>query len=466
MPFRFERGTYNPHAEFPAGIVGEIAQYILDSSPRPVREIALTGAIGMVAGIVGRSHNISGTGLNLYLLLLAPSGTGKDPMTTAVDRLIAAASRIAPEIEDCALLSDIDDAGTILTHLRRRSPSLFAVIGEFGLKMRKDTRIRPNAREQALRAFILETYTHSGKHDRIQVGSKLGTIDSPAVTILGEAAPEHALPKLGDPALEDGFFGRFSVIDYQGGRPAQNYDAIFAPPSDLVEKVAALSRMAKTLNDTDQHGLLVTQTEEAKDWLRKFDKFVDGLMMRESEVGKVLYSRCYLKALKLAAVVAVGQNPTHPVIDLELARWATEFEIKATRNLLTRVGGGVMPTELLSLQRRNKLRTILKKFERGQYTPTPNPYLFTLDHVKDGVVPFDFLESISKTSTTFRRASNETLAENIKQLIKRGEIERVSSLENRRVYGYQGEAYRILDLWMERAAGNRVPIKQTKDRKF
>ncbi len=46
----------------PPGLVGEVAQFIYKAAPRPVPEIALVGAIGLIAGIVGRCFNISRTG--------------------------------------------------------------------------------------------------------------------------------------------------------------------------------------------------------------------------------------------------------------------------------------------------------------------------------------------------------------------------------------------------------------------
>src|SRR5690606_18570371 len=56
----------------PPGLVGEIAQYIYSTSIRPIPEVALVAALGLVAGISGRAYYTSGlpTGLNLYLILL------------------------------------------------------------------------------------------------------------------------------------------------------------------------------------------------------------------------------------------------------------------------------------------------------------------------------------------------------------------------------------------------------------
>lgn len=63
--------TPTKHIDIPPGLLGEIAQFIYAASPRPVPEIALAGAIGLMAGMCGRAYNVSSTGLNQYVLLLA-----------------------------------------------------------------------------------------------------------------------------------------------------------------------------------------------------------------------------------------------------------------------------------------------------------------------------------------------------------------------------------------------------------
>src|SRR6185312_1152894 len=48
-----------PHLNLPPGLLGEIALFIYQSSPRPVPEIALAAAIGLMSGITGRAYNVS-----------------------------------------------------------------------------------------------------------------------------------------------------------------------------------------------------------------------------------------------------------------------------------------------------------------------------------------------------------------------------------------------------------------------
>jgi len=82
--------------QLPDGLIGEIAQYIYEQSPRPVLEASITAAIGLMAGITGRSYNVSGIGLNQYLLFIAETGTGKEAISDGIDKLMAHVMKTVP----------------------------------------------------------------------------------------------------------------------------------------------------------------------------------------------------------------------------------------------------------------------------------------------------------------------------------------------------------------------------------
>ena len=95
-------------------------------------EIGLAGALGLVAGIVGRAYNISGTGLNQYVLLLAPTGTGKEAIASGIDKLMAQVIRTVPAASDFIGPGEIASAQAIIKYMSKGPTSFVSLVGEFG----------------------------------------------------------------------------------------------------------------------------------------------------------------------------------------------------------------------------------------------------------------------------------------------------------------------------------------------
>ena len=85
---------------FAPGAVGWLQWYSYCSAERPALPISLVGSIGYLAGLCGRSFNLGGMGLNQYLLLLAPTGTGKDELAKLQERIIKQTADMIPSIKD------------------------------------------------------------------------------------------------------------------------------------------------------------------------------------------------------------------------------------------------------------------------------------------------------------------------------------------------------------------------------
>ena len=128
---------------YPPGLIGEIARYAYAAAIRPVHEIALAGAIATLAGIVGRQYNISSTGLNLYILLLARTGTGKESIASAIDRLFAEVHKTVPAAETFLGPSRFA-SGQALNKRFQKQPCFVSILGEFGDTMKRLSGPRAN----------------------------------------------------------------------------------------------------------------------------------------------------------------------------------------------------------------------------------------------------------------------------------------------------------------------------------
>jgi len=152
-------GKYLP----PPGLLGEIAQFIYRQSPRPIPEIALAGAIGLMSGIVGRSFNVSNTGLNQYVMLLAPTGIGKEAMARGSDKLINACSAKVPACREFIGPSSIASAPALLKYMAKGPKSFVSVVGEFGLYLQQLGAENAAPHMKELRKLFLDLYNKSGQ---------------------------------------------------------------------------------------------------------------------------------------------------------------------------------------------------------------------------------------------------------------------------------------------------------------
>lgn len=328
----------------PPGLVGMIADYIYAVAPRPVHEIALAGAIGYIAGVTGRVYNVSGTGLNQYIMLLAPTGTGKEAINRGISKLTTLLNELSIGNDPASKFigpGEIRSDAALFKWLSK-APSIVSVAGEFGLRLKrmKDDGGMPH--EAALKQTLLDLYSKSG------VGETLGAIaysdkdktqaavQSPNFTLIGESTPERFYQALDEGMVYEGLLPRFTMIEYDGPRPDRNttHTTYQANPK-LLEGMMQLITQVTMLESAKQvcHVQLSPQAESLMD---RFDKYCDTLQRGEKarELQKGMWSRAYLKAMKLAATVAVGINWEAPLIDANCAQWACDLIVRDVERII------------------------------------------------------------------------------------------------------------------------------------
>lgn len=352
----------------PPGLMGEIAQFIYQASPRPVPEIAIAGAVGLMAGICGRAYNVSGTGLNQYVLLLAPTGTGKEAIASGIDRIINHVQLSVPVANEFIGPSEIASGQALIKYLSINQ-SVVSMLGEFGLRLRSMSSDRANGAEIALRRMLLDLYNKSGHGKTVRPSiyadkdKNIADISAPAFSILGESTPDRFYDILTEEMISEGLLPRFMLIEYNGDRPAFNKAAEYLqPPLALIERVATLMANAKTVM-ANRKVVNVTYTPDAEKMLDAIDKHADKqINSSDKEVTRQLWNRAHIKCLKISALIAVGCNPMEPVITTEHVEWAKNIVEHDIIQLSKKFETGIVGKSSEEVKQIDDMKRIMKQY--------------------------------------------------------------------------------------------------------
>lgn len=431
---------------FPPGLVGQIADYILKTSIRPVPEIALGAAIALVAGVCGRSYNISGSGLNQYLILLAKTGAGKEGAVSGIDNIIAAARPQIPMV-DQFIGPGAFASGQALIKVLDERPCFVSVLGEFGLTLRQLCDPRASGPQIMLKKVFLDLFSKSGwtkilrssVYSDVEKNTKI--VQAPNVTILGESTPESFFEGLDSSHISEGLIPRFSLIEYTGPRPPRNLNANLPPSTDLVSRFCEL--VTVSLTTSNNHTCAgVRVDEEAEQLLDAFDARADAMINSAgSDVDMQLWNRAHLKALKLAALLAVGCSYHNPVVTRDLATWAISFVERDVMAMATRFQKGEVGTG--DHRHEEDLRKAFEAYlemgpeERLQYKVAKSL-------LASPVVPFHYLRRRLRLRAAFkndRRGAARALEDSLNDMVKAEILQVVSPLQAMEKFKVTSELY-------------------------
>lgn len=338
----------------PPGLLGEIVQFIFHSSPTPCKEIALAGAIGLLSGITGRCFNISGTGLNHYVLALAPTGSGKEAIATGISKIMGAINKANPQFDASFFIGpgNIRSDAALLKALSKQ-PSFVSIVGEFGIRLKQLSSEYASPHEQGLRATILDLYNKSGEGKTLgsmaysDKEKNVGEVVSPAFTMIGESTPERFYENLDESMIYEGLLPRFTIVEYVGQQPELNKGHNnYVPSPDFINRFGALVAQCFALNKNGnqlntpaiRHVQTSPQADEELSEIQKFAR--QQTNQAGQEIMKQLWSRVHVKVMKLAALCAVGRDYIDPVISSDDVAWAKSIVVTDVTRVLKRFSRG------------------------------------------------------------------------------------------------------------------------------
>lgn len=416
--------TANPFQNPPSGLVGELAQYIYASANRPVAEIAIAGAITYMAGVTGRAYNVSGTGLNQYVLLIAGTGTGKEAARRGVTKFISYAKsnvwhtgdipNSIPTVDEHTGPADIASGQALIKYISS-SRSFSAFVGEFGHTIQRICHPRASSSDVMLRKVLLDLYNQSGEHDVLQPtiysdkANNTDPVDSPAFSLFGETSPEGLYPHLDESMIAMGLLPRFLPIIYEGQRVPSNLNAQEAVPTpEMVKRFANLVSHTASLN-AQNTVINVKTAPDANEFIGMcgtVDKLADKKINKgQSSVASELWNRAHIKAWKLAALIAVGKDHNNPVISLADAEWSFAVVRHGIETLSKKFDMGVVGTEGKSEKaQQQKLREVLQEWVTRPWSQLERYGAGTKVLHEKGIIPWSYLSKRLTGVAAFRKA--------------------------------------------------------------
>lgn len=441
------------HLQFPPGLVGEIAQFIYDASPRPVREISMVGAIGLLAGICGRAFNISGTGLNQYIISVAKTGRGKEAIASCTSKLMKEVKQRVPGAMEFEGPTEIASPQALIKWLAR-SPCIYSIVGEFGLKLKEMSAAKAPCHVTGIKRLLLDLYHKSGNSSVLGAMAyakredNTPVINSPSFTLIGETTPETLFENIDESIIVNGLLSRFSVIEYDGPRvPLSKSHASAVPPDALIVRLAALCAQCASVVSTGKVQNVAVDPD-ADAIFDRFNEFCDGQINRTdgSMAPRELWNRAHLKALKLAALHAVGCNHLFPRINATQAQSACDDTHEQTKTLIAHFCrsemGAIEDNE--NLRRRAVIKAVIA------YMDSPFTQLQKYGAREDlhgrKIITQTYLQRCLGDTAAFRKApggATRALAATIKNMLEAGELQEIGTREMQEQFATRMRAFCI-----------------------
>lgn len=382
----------------PIGLLGDMFDYFMEHSVAPNPVFALAGAKTMLAGIIGRQYQVNGGGIQLYNLVLAQSGSGKQSATSGIRSLEHALMKVIPQLwnrhSGPTMLASAPGMQTLLAE----KPSCYAVLNEYAHTLDAMTIRSSNENTKRLKGALLDLYTASAPGTIFGAAwysdkeKKKDPVVSPAFSFLGDAVAEDFKEILTADSIKDGYIPRHSIYVYDQGLPKANRSRRLTPPPQLVDVLSKIITHIAMLQAENKFVTIPIYGENVAADL--YDKYSTGMAEQLGNHDPVLplYRRSAHKILQEAALAAwsrwaAGQGPLMiSETDIDLAEafvyHQTQYMVDVLRSGGLGRGGNAREAKIMEIvaswagsSKKQRLNYRAPKFAVGQHTYVPARYI-------------------------------------------------------------------------------------------
>jgi len=367
------------------GFIEEAMNWIMDRQSEGQPEMAFSAALHMASVGMSRKYKDDSafeTTPNLYSLILAETGSGKDLPRKMVNKFLRAVGR-----DDLEGPTAIDSGAGLAAGLVKK-PSMSMLLDECGDLFSNLASDRCPAHFKKVGTVLKSVYTSASETNvqlRALANNDAGQndpVDFPHLHILATATPRQVLGTISDNQIEDGLMGRF-VLFFGDNDPQEKIGSLSEVPEKMIRWFCKTNRcnsgdtltvdpeISEELNNPEL--VIVRRSQEAAERLdghfiqirrKTREKIKAGTSLPEQSI----WSRASEKTAKLALIFAVSRGSN--TIELEDANRAIAINNHLTRRVV-KVYKNRIKTEYHE-RRAEVLRTITTKY-------TSEPQVFRLN---------------------------------------------------------------------------------------
>jgi len=341
------------------GFIGDYFRLLMDNAAVQMPESFLSAAISVLsASTRGYSMPFNGfdTRTNLYSVLLATSGEGKDFARKANQKLIHRAESQtmdgAPKnVETILGATDYTSASAVLRDLERSSACLLQ-LDEFAQFLGGVNDV--NSCQKGISKILLELFTSSDnqiwKPRAFADQKKNISLSYPHAVIYGTATPDRFWDNLLESQITDGLLGRILIFEDKAVKPSIDTsepnlddDGCVIPKGATFNEDAIPDSIVDTLLYWDSSrqrqdaDMVIRMKPDAHQRLRSHHEQIRIKAYDETEhapIKAALWKRTQEKSSKLAMLAAMARKSN--IVEIEDVEWAILLCNALTRRVITR----------------------------------------------------------------------------------------------------------------------------------
>ena len=356
------------------GFIHNVMKFCLDTAPSPQPELAFASALALQGHLAGRKVEcMGGIRTNPYIIMLAPSGSGKNHPRRVVRKILSKIGLSKEVFEDASSGQGIEDMLIMIPKILWLSDEIYEMIQSV-------VNDKTGTREKIMKV-LLTLHTSAGDEytTRVKAGVQGTTINCPHLTLLGACTSEGFFKSLNEHIIGHGMFARMELFQSEEQPEPKIPGDLNRIPAAIEHHALQWKNYAPTgSGNIDLQAKNIVGSEEVMSVLREFQLEAYREKMKLQKAGEPdwklsLWSRAFESIMRFALIYACSEaeEPGKTILSVNGVRWARDLVYWDINNKLAMVKKYYYRTEFE--RNSEQIVTMMQRWHENKGWETPMP---------------------------------------------------------------------------------------------